>query len=217
MQKKINQRTLNKKKTIIIDVDEFNQIDFWFTNEKISKTFLIIFENENFMNYKSYSKQFANDSKNEKFKKNDFDSFVFFLFEINFEVSIIVNFFFSIFFFLILTKIFFFYFRFSVLWLSFHRKRRFQRFCLFNKDWIKYFTRLKNRSSVWKLNSNINWNWNRKSVRMQRKKKNQNSKKNDESQKKNQVNDVTKKKCIAIEKEVSNVEFFAIELTCNVM
>ena len=38
MQKKINQRTLNKKKIMIINVDEFNQIDFWFTNEKISKT-----------------------------------------------------------------------------------------------------------------------------------------------------------------------------------
>ena len=28
MQKKINQRALNKKKKMIIDVDEFNQIDF---------------------------------------------------------------------------------------------------------------------------------------------------------------------------------------------
>ena len=32
--------------------------------------------------------------KNEKFKRNDHDSFASFLFEINFEVSVIVNFFF---------------------------------------------------------------------------------------------------------------------------
>ena len=147
---KKNQSTnVKQKKTIIIDIDEFNQIDFWFTNEKISKTFSIIFENENFMKYKSYSKQFANDSKNEKFKKNDF---AFFLFEINFEIFVIVKIFFFDFFFLILTAIlmkkFRFYFRFLILWLSFHRKRRFQRFCLFNKNWIKYFTRLKSRSNV---------------------------------------------------------------------
>ena len=46
------------------------------------------------MKYESYSKQFANDSKNEKFRKSDFVSFTSSLFEINFEASVIVNFFF---------------------------------------------------------------------------------------------------------------------------
>ena len=47
------------------------------------------------MKYESYSEQSANDSKNEEFRKNDFVSLASSLSEINFEASVVVNFFFS--------------------------------------------------------------------------------------------------------------------------
>ena len=218
MQKEINQRALNKKKTMIIDVDEFNQIDFWFTDEKISKTSSVIFENENFMKYESYSEQSDNDSKNEKFKRNDF---VFSLSEINFEIFVIVNFFFFDFFssdsdsnfdeeisllFSFSSSVIVASSRATISAILFVQQRLNQISHAFRRSIERVKVKFKHQL---KLKSQKRAN--------ATKKKNQNSKRDDENQKEDQANDVTKEKCIAIEEEVSNAEFLAIKLTCNVM
>ena len=75
------------------------QIDFSQYISIIFTYFSVIFENENFMKYESYSEQSAKNSKDEEFKRNDHDSFASLLSKINFEVFAVVNFFFFFFFF----------------------------------------------------------------------------------------------------------------------
>ena len=201
---------------MIIDVDEFNQIDFWFIDEETSKTSSIISENENFMKYESYSKQFANDSKNEKSRKNDFDSFAFSLSEINFEIFVIVNFFFFDF------DIDFdeeisFLFSFSSFVIVVSSKATISAILFAQQKLSQIFHASK--ESIERVKIKFKHQLKLKSQKRANatKKKNQNSKRDDQNQKKNQTNDVTKEQCIAIERKISNAEFLAIELACNFM